>query len=275
MPDPSPTGRPADPVDRAHLTSAVRPSPPIYRYGPSPGLTELVGRYWIPVWRLPEPTTQSTLQYPVCLIVVSNSYARCYGVSRGLSQVTLEGSGWAVGVLFRPAAGRLLLGRPVSDLVDAHVDLGTVSSIDGAALVDRIRTAMGDDPHAPAAHRTAIAAYEDAVAPLLPVDDTGLLINRIIDWLADHPQVTRVTEVADAFALTERSLQRLVVDRVGLTPKWLIQRRRLHDAVAGLKAGERPLAELAAELGYVDQAHFTHDFRAVTGLTPGQYLAEQ
>ena len=275
MPDPSSTGRPADPVDRAHLTSAARPSPPIYRYGPSPELTELIGRYWIPVWTLPEPTTQSTLQYPVCLIVVSNSYARCYGVSRGLSQVTLEGSGWAVGVLFRPAAGRLLLGRPVSDLVDAHVDLATVSSIDGAALVDRIRTAMSEDPQAPAGHRAAIAAYEDAVAPLLPVDETGLLINRIIDWLADHPEVTRVTEVADAFALTERSLQRLVVDRVGLTPKWLIQRRRLHDAVAGLKAAERPLAELAAELGYADQAHFTHDFRTVTGLTPGQYLAEQ
>lgn len=275
MPDPSSTGRLTDPVDRAHLTSVVRPSPPIYRYGPSPGLTELIGRYWIPVWNLSEPTTQSTLQYPVCLIVVSNSYARCYGVSRGLSQVTLDGIGWAVGVLFRPSAGRLLLGRPVSDLVDAHVDLASVSSIDGPALVDEIRTAMSDDPHEPAAHRAAIAAYEDAVAPLLPVDDAGLLINRIIDWLAEHPEVTRVTEVADAFALTERSLQRLVVDRVGLTPKWLIQRRRLHDAVAGLKAGERPLAELAAELGYVDQAHFTHDFRAVTGMTPGQYLAEQ
>ncbi len=275
MPDPSSTGRPADPVDRAHLTSATRPSPPIYRYGPSPGLTELIGRYWIPVWSVPEPTTQSTLQYPVCLIVVSNSYARYYGVSRGLSQVTLEGAGWAVGVLFRPAAGRLLLGRPVNELVDAHVDLGTVASIDGSALVDRIRTAMSGDPHAAASHRAAIAAYEDTVAPLLPMDDTGLLINQIIDWLAEHPEVTRVTEVADAFALTERSLQRLVVDRVGLTPKWLIQRRRLHDAVAGLKAGERPLADLAAELGYVDQAHFTHDFRAVTGLTPGQYLAEQ
>ena len=280
MPDPSAgagagTGRRVDPVDRAHLTSVARPSPPIHRYAPSPALADLIGRYWIPVWSLAEPSTQSTLQHPVCLIVVSNSYARFYGVVRGLSQVTLEGDGWAAGVMFRPAAGRLLLGRPVSGLTDAHIDLASLSSIDGEALAARITAAMTDDPAAPASHQAAIAAYEDALTALLPVDGPGLLINQVIDWLAERPQVTRVSEVADAFALTERSLQRLVVDRVGLTPKWLIQRRRLHDAVTRLKGRASSLADLAAELGYADQAHFTHDFRTVTGLTPGQYLAEQ
>ena len=103
----------------------------------------------------------------------------------------------------------------------------------------------------------AIAAYEEALARFLPVDEQGSQINAIIDWLEAHPEVTRVSEVADAVGLSERGLQRLVVDRVGLTPKWLIQRRRLHDAVARLKAGDRTLADLAAELGYTDQAHFT------------------
>ena len=276
MRDPSASaGLRVDPVDRAHLTSGARPSPPIHRYAPSPPLADLIGRYWVPVWSLAEPSTQSTLQHPVCLIVVSNSYARFYGVARGLSQVTLDGDGWAVGVLFRPAAGRLLLGRAVSGLTDAHIALASLSSIDGQALAARITAAMTNDPSDPAGHRTAIAAYEDVLAALLPVDAPGLLINRVIDWLDEHPEVTRVAEVADAFALTERSLQRLVLDRVGLTPKWLIQRRRLHDAVSRLKGRADSLADLAAELGYADQAHFTHDFRAVTGLTPGQYLAEQ
>ena len=84
-----------------------------------------------------------------------------------------------------------------------------------------------------------------------------------------------MADVADAFGMTERSLQRLVLDRVGLSPKWLIQRRRLHDADAELKHGGRTLAELAAELGYADQAHFTNDFRAVVGFTPGHYQTDQ
>ena len=62
-------------------------------------------RYWIPVWSLAEPSTQSTLQHPVCLVVVSNTYARFYGVARGRSSVTLEGDGWAVGTMLTPAAG--------------------------------------------------------------------------------------------------------------------------------------------------------------------------
>ena len=264
-----------DPVDRAHLTTASRPSPPIYRYPASPQFADLIARYWVPVWNLAEPSTQSTLQYPVCLIVISNSYARCYGVTRGLSSVTLEGEGWAVGVMFRPAAGRLLLPGPVSDLVDRYVDLHTVPSLDGAALRAEVTNAMTADPTDSGGHRAAIAAYERALAQFLPVDDQGRLINAIIDWLADNPEVTRVAEVADAFGLGERALQRLVENRVGLSPKWLIQRRRLHDAVAQLKTGRRSLADLAAELGYADQAHFTNDFRAVTGFTPGHYQADQ
>lgn len=269
-----PTQR-SDPVDRAHLTTASRPSPPIHRYPASAGFADLIARYWIPVWELAEPSTQSTLQYPVCLIVISNSYARCYGVTRGLSSVTLEGEGWAAGVMFRPAAGRMLLRRPVSALVDAYVELETLPTLDGAALRAEITGAMAADPADPGNHRAAVAAYERALSRFLPVDDQGRLINAIIDWLAEHPDVTRVAEVADAFGLGERALQRLVESRVGLSPKWLIQRRRLHDAVAQLKAGRRSLADLAAELGYADQAHFTNDFRAVTGFTPGHYQADQ
>ena len=93
--------------------------------------------------------------------------------------------------------------------------------------------------------------------------------------MRDNPDVTRVDALAAHVGLSERSLQRLVVERVGMSPKWLIQRRRLHDAVQALKAGDTSLADMAFRLGYADQAHFTHDFRTVTGMTPGEYLDDQ
>ena len=31
------------------------------------------------------------------------------------------------------------------------------------------------------------------------------------------------------------------------------------------------MADLAAELGYADQAHFTRDFRALVGVPPSKY----
>lgn len=264
-----------DPVDRAHLTGVTRPSPPIHRYAASVALVDLVERYWVPVWSLAEPSTQSTLQHPVCLLVVSNTYARFYGVTQGRSSVTLEGDGWAVGTMFTPAAGKLILQGSVADISDTHVDLSEIEGLDAGALVAEIRTAMGADPQDPAAHEVAIAAVEQRLAAYVPVDDAGLLINEVVAWLREHPEVTRVDELAAHVGLSERTLQRLVEQRVGMSPKWLIQRRRLHDAVEALKAGTSSLADMAARLGYADQAHFTHDFRTVTGMTPGEYLGDQ
>lgn len=267
--------RTVDPIDRAHLTGATRPSPPIHRYAASERLADLVERYWIPVWSLPEPSTQSTLQHPVCLIVVSNTYARFYGVARGRSSVTLEGDGWAVGTMFTPAAGRLVLGRSVAELTDSYVDLGAIESLESDGLVAEIHAAMDPDPRDSAGHADAIEALERRLAAYLPVDEPGRKINEVVAWLRDHPEVSRVDELAAHVGLSERSLQRLVEQRVGMSPKWLIQRRRLHDAVEALKAGESSLADMAARLGYADQAHFTHDFRTVTGMTPGEYLRDQ
>jgi len=264
-----------DPIDRAHLTGASRPSPPIFRYAPSEELRPLVQRYWVPVWSLSEPTVQSTLQHPSCLVVVSDSYARFYGVVRGLSTVNLDGTGWAVGTMLTPAAGALLLGGPVTPMTGRHVDVDEVPGLDAATLVRRVRDAMAEDPHRPEAHLAAVAEVERQLAVSLPVDDEGRLVNDIVAWVVDHPDVGRVPEVAEAFAVTERTLQRLLVRRVGLTPKWLLQRRRLHDAVERLKAGTTSLSAIAADLGYTDQAHFTADFRTVTGTTPGRYLQDQ
>jgi AraC-like DNA-binding protein len=82
-----------------------------------------------------------------------------------------------------------------------------------------------------------------------------------------------VAQLCDAFDLSERALQRLVRRRLGLTPKWLIQRRRLHEAAEHLRHQSTTLSEVAAMLGYADQPHFIRDFARVTGMTPGQFAA--
>lgn len=81
----------------------------------------------------------------------------------------------------------------------------------------------------------------------------------------------RVSQVCDELGLSERSLQRLVRRRLGLHPKWLVQRRRLHEAAGRLREGSATLGAVAAELGYADQAHFVRDFTRVVGETPGQF----
>jgi len=265
-----------DPIERAHLRDARGFTPPVHRFAPSPELADVVRRYWLPVWSLPpeEVSVQRVLQYPVCLVVVAHDYARVIGPTTGLSTRELAGSGWAVGVMLQPAAGSLLLGGPIT-ITDASLDLESVPTLDGAPLVAEVRSAMRADPSEVATQKRAITAFETALRVLAPVDAEGMLVNAIVDYVEGESAVQRVGQVCEKFAISERSLQRLTARRVGLSPKWLIQRRRLHEAAQRLRAdGDLDLARVALELGYADQAHFGRDWRRVTGLTPGEFAAE-
>ena len=258
-----------DDVERAHLIDPRESFYAIDRFGAAPDLTDLVRRHWMPVWDLPEgeSSTQEVLQYPVCLIVISDTYARFYGVQSGLSRTTLTGAGWASGVMLQPAAGRLVLGKDVSVVTDRFIE---ASEVIGGSIVDAVRAAM-DDPTDPRCRRASADLLEGALRGWLPVDEEGLLVNAIVEAAESEPGLTHVAQLCERFGVSERSLQRLLRRRLGLSPKWLIQRRRLHEASERLRAGPGDLAGVAHDLGYADQAHFTRDFRRVTGMTPGSF----
>ena len=276
-PDSAPTaGAPRpDPIERAHLKDPRDVSHVMSRYPADPEFAGLLQRFWIPVWSVPpgQEAPQQVLQYPVALIVVSPEYARFYGVVSSLSTTTLAGTGWAVGVMCEPAAGALIAGGSMAGYTDRYVDVGDVLGTAGARLTDRVRAAMAPDPADAGGHAAAIGAFGEALRPFLPVDDEGELVNRLVAFVESRSDVTRVAQVCAEFDLSERALQRLVQRRLGLTPKWLVQRRRLQEAAERLRTGGTPLGEVAAVLGYADQPHFIRDFAKVTSMTPGEFAA--
>lgn len=267
--------RSPDAIERAHLRAPDDRSHAMYRYAPDAGLAPLVQRFWVPVWSVPAgaESVQQVLQYPVGLLVVAPDYARFYGVVTGLSTTTLTGDGWAVGVMLTPAAGALVAGGPMHGHTDRRVDMSTVLGGAGTELTARVRATMAPDPHAEGAHRAAMAAFDDVLRPLLPVDAEGELVDRVVALVESRPDLLRVAQLCEETGLSERALQRLLHRRLGLTPKWLVQRRRLQEAAERLRSGDAPLAETAAVLGYADQAHFVRDFSRVTGTTPGRFAA--
>ncbi len=264
-----------DDVERAHLVDPADTPVSIGRWAPSPDLADLIRRFWVPVWSVPDDraTPQRVLQYPVCLLIVTADYARFYGVNTGLSEVTLAGDGWGVGTMFAPAAGALVTGGPVADWTDRFADLSDAIGDAGLSLTTRIRETMAPDPRDVARQHDATDIVETWMRGFGPVDEDGHLINAIVEFVENDSSVTSVTQICERFHLTERSLQRLTRRRLGLTPKWLIQRRRLHEAAERLRESGVTLATIAAELGYADEPHLVRDFRTVTGMTPGRFSA--
>jgi AraC-like DNA-binding protein len=82
-------------------------------------------------------------------------------------------------------------------------------------------------------------------------------IGRIAHALLHDRTITRVDQVCARFDVKPRTLQRLFQRYVGVSPKWVLRRYRLHEAAARLAEGTSGTwAEVAAELGYFDQPHF-------------------
>ncbi len=75
--------------------------------------------------------------------------------------------------------------------------------------------------------------------------------------------------------LSPRQLRTLTVAELGLSPKELCRLFRFDRLVAGLVAGQKTLAEVAADAGFADQSHLTHEFRRMVGCTPTTWLAEE
>jgi AraC-like DNA-binding protein len=195
--------------------------------------------------------------------VVEPGRADAWGVHTGRWTRQLEGRSQAFGIKFRPGAFRALLGRAVAGLADGSI---AASALFGAAA-DELQDVLGCED------ALAVDRACAFLRPRLPAADApSLLAGRIVDSVADDLGLHSADVLARRFGLGLRALQRLFHEHVGVGPKWVIRRYRLHEAVARVQAG-RPVswAALAQDLGYFDQAHFIADFRQLVGRTPGEY----
>ncbi|MGH8826922.1 MAG: helix-turn-helix transcriptional regulator, partial [Jiangellaceae bacterium] len=120
-------------------------------------------------------------------------------------------------------------------------------------------------------HRRAIA--ETFLRDRLPPPDSDYdLVTGIVATMLAERSITRVDQVSARFGLSTRSLQRLFHRFVGVGPKWVIRRYRLHDGAALLASGTiTDISTMAVQLGYFDQAHFTRDFSDLVGSSPAEY----
>ncbi|WXB14242.1 helix-turn-helix domain-containing protein [Pendulispora albinea] len=84
----------------------------------------------------------------------------------------------------------------------------------------------------------------------------------------------RIASLAAAQGLSMRQLERRFKSATGFAPKAFARLMRFTRASERLELDPGvSLTALSFELGYADQAHFTREFRAFAGMSPGKYVA--
>ena len=89
---------------------------------------------------------------------------------------------------------------------------------------------------------------------------------------AQRTRVVRSAELESVTGLTRYDLCRHFRIMLGTSPYRYLLMRRLELARDRIHQ-ERPLAEVACDAGFADQAHFTRVFKSAFGLTPARYRA--
>ncbi|TDD61076.1 AraC family transcriptional regulator [Kribbella antibiotica] len=175
-----------------------------------------------------------------------------------------------------PAGSRALLGLPPGELAWRVVELDEFIGPSARMLVEQMREA--------GSWAARFDLLEDALlrrwAAPPACARTSMTPRAEVDWAWRRLRETHgglgVQELATEVGWSRRHLTDRFTAEFGLAPKVAGRVLRFEQAVARLRRepGVR-LAELAAELGYADQAHLTREWQAIAGCSPRQWIAEE
>ncbi len=118
---------------------------------------------------------------------------------------------------------------------------------------------------------TALHGALDRELPDTRPGDDNAKLARAADYIAAHcREGVTLDAICAAADLSPSYLIRAFNARYGMTPHAFLIDRRVQYGRTELRRG-RPIAEVALDAGFADQAHFQRAFRRIAAATPGQY----
>lgn len=208
---------------------------------------ELSGRDEVPF----APVGSAPVQTPSAFVTGAGTTAYVTRVDPGQTVMTVH---------FRPAGARSFLGFPLGELQDRCIGIDDVWGTQGRVLRERLI----ETPSAAA----RLGLLERFLLDCMQRRDHPL--GALLPHLEAKPSMT-VAEAAALMGVSPKRLTTMFNSEVGLSPKTYLRLRRLQAALRRLDDGMQLGAEIAADLGYFDQAHFVRDFRSFAAITPSQY----
>jgi AraC-like DNA-binding protein len=230
-------------------------------------LAAWVENYWMVKWDLRglAPYVAETLPHPSFHLVFEDGKATVSGVFLGKFSRTLHGASHVFGVKFHAGAFRKFLKEPASALVNRTVPAQRIFGKEVTALAAVIVSCASEREMAEAAGAFLRRRLPDA-------DGTMMLARQMVGRILAEREIKTVEDLVGRLGMGKRRVQRIFQEYVGVHPKWVIRRYRLHELTERIQSGEElDWAGLALELGYFDQAHLINDFGAIVGCSPVEY----
>jgi AraC-like DNA-binding protein len=99
-------------------------------------------------------------------------------------------------------------------------------------------------------------------------------LNKTIEVIFDKSRTPTIHHICKTLHISRKHLNYLSKEFTGVSPKTLSSLNRLQNTLKIISSyPDEKLTEIAYRLEYFDQAHFIHDFKKLTCLTPNEYAS--
>ena len=174
-----------------------------------------------------------------------------------------------MGIHFKPGGAFPFFKLPADELQNQHVSLEDLWGAEAALLRERLL-------QAPTPEMKFQVLEECLVAQTSKPMERHRAVNQALSLFRNIHTAPAMADVSDQIGISSRRLIQLFSNEVGLTPKLFCRVRRFQQVLQTLRIGtELDWAEIAADCGYYDQAHFIHDFKTFSGINPTTYSLQK
>jgi len=170
-------------------------------------------------------------------------------------------------ILLTPWGARALLGTSGAELASRVVGASDLLGAWGDDLVERLSEATSWEQ----CFTTLDTLLENR---LLDTRFAGSRLKGAWDRLLDSRGARSISDIAAEIGWSRRHMAQTFADEIGLSPKTIARIARYEHAGRLIRDGG-DLAGVAAESGYVDQAHLGRDWVAIAGRSPGAWIRHE
>jgi len=171
----------------------------------------------------------------------------------------------ACGVHFKPGGARPFVGVPADELHNEVVGLQAVWGRAAASVEAQLWDATTPEQR--------LRVLEDALRARMSQSSANPAVAYAVRMIVRSGGARPVSEITGRIGVSTRRFLDLFRQDVGVSPKTFSRMRRFAAVLAAVdQTIEVDWTDVALACGYFDQAHFNHDFRAFSGVSPSEYL---
>lgn len=177
-----------------------------------------------------------------------------------------DGTMAGIQIDFSPLAPRVFFDAPAVEFVHRSYDLKNIARPIAEELYERVNAAVTWPTRFDAIDDVLTRVIDEAVSPRPEILESWRQIALAHGGLP-------VSLVADHVGWSRRHLNSQFHAEFGIGPKEAARVLRFDRARRLISTRTARLADIAITCGYADQSHLNRDFRALTGLSPSQWLS--